>query len=55
MHIFVKSKPPWYTIPKDGVPRFQEFDPEFLDVRKRYELQMGRNEPTYEAMSDGKV
>ncbi len=55
MHIFVKSRPLWYQIPEDGVPRFDEFDPVFLDAVKRYGLQMGRDEPTYEPMADGKI
>lgn len=29
VHIFVKSKPIWYDIPQDGLPRWDEFDEEF--------------------------
>jgi hypothetical protein len=39
MHIWVRSKPAWYTIPEDGVPRFAEFDPEFLDVQGKFEAR----------------
>ncbi|KAF2092963.1 hypothetical protein NA57DRAFT_62064 [Rhizodiscina lignyota] len=53
MHIFVKSKPAWYSIPDDGLPRYEEFDEEFLGVLKRYSAQMGRNDPAYEAPSEG--
>lgn len=44
IHIFVKSKPAWYNIPDDGVPRIEEFDKEFLGVLTAYELQMGLHE-----------
>lgn len=37
LHLFVKSKPVWYTIPDDGVPRAEEFDQEFLEVLKKYQ------------------
>jgi hypothetical protein len=29
VHIFVQSCPKWYTIPEDGVQRFDEFDNDF--------------------------
>jgi len=49
MHIFVRSKPTWYNIPEDGIPRYDEFDEEFWDVLKRYQTRAKgdgtRNEP----------
>ncbi|KXT07582.1 hypothetical protein AC578_10219 [Pseudocercospora eumusae] len=36
-HIFVADKPAWYTIPEDGVKRYDGFDQCFLDRQKRYE------------------
>lgn len=51
MHIFVKSKPPWYTIPEDGVPRYKEFDEEFMNALKLYSVQMGRDDPNYHTPS----
>jgi hypothetical protein len=29
VHIFVRSCPAWYSIPDDGIQRYDEFDPEF--------------------------
>lgn len=36
-HIFVADKPAWYTIPEDGVERYDGFDQSFLDRQRRYE------------------
>lgn len=40
-HIFVRSKPTWYQIAEDGVPRWQDWDDEFKasfpDVVKEWE------------------
>jgi len=41
MHIWVSRKPPWYTIPDDGVERWGEFDPEFERVLRTYMGQQG--------------
>lgn len=43
-HIFVRSKPVWYTIPDDGVPKWEEFDDEFKQTLHRYELRVGKYE-----------
>lgn len=37
-HIFVSEKSPWFTIPADGLDRFEQFDPPFqsrLDAWKK--------------------
>ncbi|EME79328.1 uncharacterized protein MYCFIDRAFT_7410, partial [Pseudocercospora fijiensis CIRAD86] len=36
-HIFVADKPAWYTIPEDGVERYDGFDQSFSDRQRRYE------------------
>lgn len=36
VHIFVKSKPVWYDIPEDGLPRWEEFDDEFNEKLRAY-------------------
>ena len=47
-HIFVRSKPTWYNIPEDGVPRYEEFDEDFLNVLKIHETQVHRDGTTHE-------
>ena len=32
MHIWVRRAPAWYSIPQDGVERWDEFDPQFDKV-----------------------
>lgn len=45
IHMFIRSKPAWYAIAEDGVPRYSEFDEEFLEVLGQHELQIGRGQP----------
>ena len=40
-HLFVSEKPSWYTIPDDGVRRWERFDDEFQDVMKRWKENTG--------------
>ena len=35
-HIWTSEKPSWYQIADDGVVRHDKFDPEFLEVQKKY-------------------
>lgn len=37
LHLFVRSKPVWYSIPDDGIPRAEEFDDDFYKVLKKYQ------------------
>lgn len=36
VHIFVKSKPVWYDIPGDGLPRWDGFDDEFNEKLRAF-------------------
>jgi hypothetical protein len=42
-HLFVSRKPSWYTIPEDGVARWEEFDEEFDRVRREWEEERKKN------------
>lgn len=39
VHIFVKSKPVWYDIPEDKLPRWDEFDDEFNEKLRAYKAR----------------
>ncbi|KAK4972648.1 hypothetical protein LTR42_005941 [Elasticomyces elasticus] len=36
MHIWISRKPAWYSIPSDGLLRYEEFDPEFDQVQRDF-------------------
>lgn len=38
-HLFTGRKPSWYSIPEDGVTRWDEFDDEFLEVLRSWSKQ----------------
>ena len=42
-HIFVAEKASWFTIPNDGLPRYEAFSPEFTKM-----LDAWRNNPSSE-------
>ena len=43
-HIFVSDKAKWYTIPDDGLERYDTFPPEFEDTLETWKQQTKRRQ-----------
>jgi hypothetical protein len=41
-HIFLKDKPEWFTVPDDGVERYQEFPDGFEKKIEEYQRHKGQ-------------